>query len=230
MTKIIINNVIYKGGIININRFILFITTFFILLICFTMLIVSCSSQGNSQEIEMTGLIDVETNDTTDINDIQVETTIETTVEAETTQTVEDDTESNELEDTTSFDENTIAVTPLFHLSNYERGVVECIVMGESGNEPYAGQLLVTECILNACLKENMQPSEIRIKYKYSGWSEKVTESVREAVSQVFDEGYLPVDDFILYFYAPQYAEGKWHETQRFVIEVGGHRFFAEWD
>ena len=119
---------------------------------------------------------------------------------------------------------------PLFYLDDYQRQVAEKIVMGESEGEPYDGQILVAQCILNACLKDGLQPSEVRYKYQYSGWNEEPSESVKEAVRAVFDDGYKVVDDFILYFYAPKYASGKWHETQKFIIEVGGHRFFAEWD
>ena len=75
-----------------------------------------------------------------------------------------------------------------------------------------------------------VQPSEVRIEYKYSGWNENPTESVKEAVAAVFDRGETVVDDPILYFYAPKYTESRWHESQDFVIEVGGHRFFKEWD
>lgn len=116
-----------------------------------------------------------------------------------------------------------------FYLSDYERRVVECMVMGESGNQPYDGQVLVAQCILNACLKDGLQPSEVRTRYKYSGWHNNPSDSVKEAVSAVFDDGYKVTDEFILYFYAPKYCNSKWHESQRFVIEVGGHRFFAEW-
>lgn len=126
--------------------------------------------------------------------------------------------------------EEPIIKEPSFLLSDYERWVAECIVMGESGSEPYDGQILVAQCIVNACLKDGLQPSEVRTKYKYSGWKQNPTESVKNAVSSVFDDGYRLVDEYILYFYAPKYSKGRWHETQRFVIEVGGHRFFAEWD
>ena len=116
----------------------------------------------------------------------------------------------------------------IFHLTNYERWVVECIVMGETGGEPYEGQMLVAQCILNACLKDNIQPSEVKINYKYSGWKENPTKSVKRAVSAVFDLGEKVVDEPILYFYAPSLCKSKWHETQIFVIELGGHRFFKE--
>lgn len=100
--------------------------------------------------------------------------------------------------------------------------------MGESGGESYEGQILVSQCLLNACLKEELQPSEIRKKYKYSGWNENPSKSVKKAVREVFDNSYKVTDEFILYFYAPKYCDGRWHETQRFVAEVGGHRFFTE--
>ena len=119
---------------------------------------------------------------------------------------------------------------PVFELSEYERWVVECMVMGESGGEPYDGQVLVAQCILNACRKEGILPSEVRVEYKYSGWNEQPTDSVKQAVSAVFDDGYTVTDEPILYFYAPRWCNSKWHETQRFVIEVGGHRFFTEWE
>jgi hypothetical protein len=119
---------------------------------------------------------------------------------------------------------------PLFYLSDHERKIAEKIVMGECGGESYNGQVLVAQCLLNACLKDDLQPSEVRNKYKYSGWNENPSQDVKDVVSDVFDKGYKVTDEFILYFYAPKYAKGGWHETQRFITEVGGHRFFAEWD
>ena len=118
---------------------------------------------------------------------------------------------------------------PYFYLSDQERYIVECIVMGESGGEPYEGQVLVAQCILNGCLKEDVQPSKLRKMYRYSGYRTNVTQSVKKAVRAVFDEGYKITDEPILYFYAPKHSKGKWHETQCFVIEVGGHRFFKDW-
>ena len=123
-----------------------------------------------------------------------------------------------------------IEVEPYFYINDSERRVIECIVMGEAGGEPYEGQVLVAQCILNACIKDGIRPSEVRWKYKYSGWNEKPTESVKRVVSAVFDDGYKVVDDFIMYFYAPKYSKGTWHETQCHVITVGGHKFFKEWE
>ena len=117
---------------------------------------------------------------------------------------------------------------PTYYLSDYERQVVECIVMGESKGEPYDGQIAVAQCILNACLKNDLTPSEVRKKYRYSGWDDNPSESVKNAVAEVFDNGVTITDEFILYFYAPKYCTSSWHETQKFVVQIGGHRFFAE--
>lgn len=117
----------------------------------------------------------------------------------------------------------------VFYLSSYERRVAECIVMGESGSEPYKGQLMVAYCILNACKKDGLQPSEVRKVYKYSGWNTNPTKSVKRAVSSIFDHGHRPVNDTPLYFYAPKYCNSSWHETQRYITTIGGHKFFGRW-
>ena len=116
-----------------------------------------------------------------------------------------------------------------FYLSDYERRIVECVVMGESGGESHKGQIMVAFCILNACLKDDLQPSEVRRIYKYSGWKENPSKSVKNAVSKVFDDGYKPVNDTPIYFYAPKHCDSSWHETQRYICTVGGHKFFGRW-
>lgn len=113
-----------------------------------------------------------------------------------------------------------------YKLSDDERWVVECIVMGEAGHQSYKGKLLVAQCILNACLKEDLPPSEIRIKYQYSGWKENANKDVKRAIEQVFGDGELATSEPILYFYAPEYCTSDWHESQDYVLTEGGHKFF----
>ena len=192
-------------------------------------LTINCISKKSIGRAELTDTI-IETNneivdesttsDTPNISDI--ETDIKTEVEVET---------DTEIEVETNIEPETkVEIEPFFYLDDYERWVAECVVMGESGAESYNGQVLVAQCLLNGCIKEGLKPSELRIKYKYSGWNENPTDSVEEAVSAVFDDGYKITDEFILYFYAPRYSKGKWHETQKFVIEEGNHRFFTGWN
>lgn len=113
-------------------------------------------------------------------------------------------------------------------LSEKERRVVECTVMGEAGAETYAGKMLVAQCIKNACEKDDLKPSEVIVRYKYSGWNDDPTEETKEAVKAVFDNGETVTEEKILYFYSPKHCRSKWHETQKYVLTEGGHRFFAE--
>ena len=129
---------------------------------------------------------------------------------------------------------------PVFELSDYERWVACCMVAGESAGESYEGQWAVAQCIYQACVNDNLQPSEVKIQYQYSGWNEtlefdnpELQAQIEEIVSRVFDYGELCVNDEILWFYAPFWMKNgtsDFHENQRFVIEIGGHRFFGEWN
>ena len=217
---------IYKKGVY-MNKKLIKAYSFMIIAVLL-MVSAGCNYNGMTGEETMT-TIDVGVSDNGTIVETQ-KTTIPT---EETEQTPTDGIDETEPETPTEIpteSEPTIEDKPLFYLSDYERWVAECMVMGESGNQPYDGQVLVAQCILNACLKDGLQPSQVRIRYQYSGWHESPSDSVKKAVSAVFDDGYKVTEEFILYFYAPKYASGSWHETQRFVIQIGGHRFFAEWD
>lgn len=119
-------------------------------------------------------------------------------------------------------------------LSDYEFHVVCSMVCGEAGNQSYYGKWLVATCIRNACFRSQIQPSQVRIDYQYSGWNERfeyqypdVWLEVEEIVNRVFEYGDLAVDDEILWFYNPEKSKGKFHNTQRFVVEEGNHRFYA---
>ena len=46
----------------------------------------------------------------------------------------------------------------LIHLTDSERHVVESIVAGESGNQPFDGKKLVAQAIYNAMLRDNISP------------------------------------------------------------------------
>lgn len=129
--------------------------------------------------------------------------------------------------------ENIINTTEVFYpLTDEERYVVECLVAGEAGGESLEGQMAVAQCILNATIRSNISISEVKSTYGYAGWSNSPESypTVAQAVSAVFDSGEVVTDEFILWFYNPAYGYSSFHESQKFVIEIGGHRFFAPWD
>lgn len=109
-----------------------------------------------------------------------------------------------------------------------ERDVVERVVMAEAGGESFEGQMLVAQCILNAAEKRGVDPSEAVVLYSYTKSRPDPTQRVKDAVAAVFDRGETVVDEPILYFYNPALVTSDFHESQIFVIEEGGHRFFAE--
>lgn len=115
-----------------------------------------------------------------------------------------------------------------YPLSVSERDVVERVVMAEAGGESFEGQMLVAQCILNAAEKRGVDPSEAVVLYSYTKSRPDPTQRVKDAVAAVFDRGETVVDEPILYFYNPALVTSDFHESQIFVIEEGGHRFFAE--
>lgn len=115
-----------------------------------------------------------------------------------------------------------------YPLTRGERDLVERVVMAESGGESYKGQMLVCQCILNACEIDGIRPAKAIKKYVYAKARPEPSESVKLAVSAVFDKGETVTDEPIVYFYAPGVVRSEFHESQTFCIEVGGHRFFKE--
>lgn len=116
---------------------------------------------------------------------------------------------------------------PCYSLTDSERDLVERVVMAESGGESYEGQMLVCQCILNACEINGIRPAEAIRKYAYAKGRPEPSDSVKRAVQAVFDSGDKATDEEIVYFYAPALVRSEFHESQRFIKETGGHRFFA---
>lgn len=143
----------------------------------------------------------------------------------------------------------------LIHLTDSERHVVESIVAGESGNQPFVGKKLVAQAIYNGMLRDNMSPLQVRKQYSYDGYKDidefekeclkaygntNAADECRQAVKEIFDNYSMPTDDFVLFFYAPAHSKGTWHENAKtlkpitYVNEdgsttnyIGGHKFFA---
>ena len=111
----------------------------------------------------------------------------------------------------------------LIHLTDSERHVVESIVAGESGNQPFVGKKLVAQAIYNGMLRDNMSPSQVRKQYSYDGYKDidefekeclkaygntNAADECRQAVKEIFDNYSMPTDDFVLFFYAPAHSKG----------------------
>jgi hypothetical protein len=117
-----------------------------------------------------------------------------------------------------------------FPMTDSERSLVEWVCMAEASGSEYDGIRLVAQCILDACVADNLRPDVAIIEYQYSSdrtWAP--TDTVKEAVAAVFDRGDFVTDEPILWFYAPALCTSNWHESKCFVLEAYGHRFFKAW-
>ena len=137
-------------------------------------------------------------------------------------------TEETKSPETTEQTEASTEPAAFFKLTAEERTLIEQVVSAESRGEPYDGQVAVAQCILNACLKDDIRPEAVLKKYHYTTARVEPTSSVRAAVAAVFDRGEGVTDEPIIYFYNPAIGCGDFHETQIFVIEIKNHRFFKE--
>ena len=116
-----------------------------------------------------------------------------------------------------------------YPLTDEERRLVNEVVMAESGNQPYCGQMGVAQCLLNDCERNGIRPAEAVLEYQYTPNRVEPSESVQRAVSAVFDRGEVVTAEVILWFYAPDRVDGTpWHESQRHVLTINDHKFFAE--
>jgi hypothetical protein len=118
-------------------------------------------------------------------------------------------------------------------VSTDEENYVLRVLTAEAGHDLrlcYA----VAQCLYNSCEKEGWRytPAEIMRKYKYTSPSSWVSDEARQAYRDVFvyqERVYPLYEEKALYFYAPRYVSGTpWHESQRFVCEINGVRFFGE--
>ena len=113
------------------------------------------------------------------------------------------------------------------NISEDEYEFICTIVMAEAGAEPYEGIIAVTQCYLNAMKKENADAYTIHNMYGYAK-GKTPDRNVKTIVYEVLYNGLSVTDEPILYFYAPALTYSAWHESQIFVMEIGGHRFFKE--
>ena len=113
-----------------------------------------------------------------------------------------------------------------YDITQEDKITLERIVEGEAGGESFEGKCWVATCLRNAMEKDGLTAEQVRVSYQYSGWKENVSEETERAVAEVFERG-NNTHDSVLWFYAPKWCNSEWHESQRFVAEIGGHRFFA---
>lgn len=89
----------------------------------------------------------------------------------------------------------------------------------------------VAQCLYNACALNDWRttPLETARMYQYAKPTAWASEEAVEAVAAIFDGGerYEAVGGATL-FYAPQYTDSAYHESNLLIAEINGVRFFEE--
>lgn len=115
-----------------------------------------------------------------------------------------------------------------YQLTDAERYEVARIVTAEAAGEPLAGKMAICQCILQACEDDGIRPAEAAERYLYSTRRPEPTDEALLAVTYVFDFGLVATTEPIKYFYNPDMVESPFHESQRYILTINKHRFYAE--
>lgn len=106
-------------------------------------------------------------------------------------------------------------------------------VLTTEGGHNYEVCVAVAQCLYNTCEKYDWEytPAQIIELYQYAYPANFISEEALTAYDRIFLEGFVctPVEDATI-FYAPEYCHSAYHESQIFITEINGVRFFKECD
>lgn len=113
-------------------------------------------------------------------------------------------------------------------LSDEDRDMTERILMGEAGGEGYIGMALVAQCIRDTYVNGSYSSIAqlLRDNGYYGSTSMSGSDTAKEVVNYIFDQGGSAVQHDIRIFYASNMCSSSWHESQEFVVQYNYVRFF----
>ena len=142
------------------------------------------------------------------------------------TQTVQASTGYGYLMDIDNPDPNYVGYA--ISLSDYDREKAERIVMGEAGSTGFTGMALVAQCLRDTYISGNYSSIADVISRNgyYGSMSITPSQTCKEVISYIFDQGGSAVQHSIRVFYASNYCTSSWHEAQQYVCSYGYVRYF----
>ena len=113
-------------------------------------------------------------------------------------------------------------------LNDADRDMTERILMGEAGGEGFIGMALVAQCIRDTYINGSYSSIAQLLKANgyYGSTSMAGSETAKEVVNYIFDQGCSAVQHDIRIFYASNMCSSAWHESQEFVVQYNYVRFF----
>lgn len=113
-------------------------------------------------------------------------------------------------------------------LNDEDRDMAERILMGEAGGEGYIGMALVAQCIRDTYVNGSYSSIAqlLKVNGYYGSTSITPSQTAKEVVNYIFDQGGSAVQHNIRIFYATNMCSSSWHEAQDFVVQYNYVRFF----
>lgn len=117
----------------------------------------------------------------------------------------------------------------VYELNQEELDLVQRVVMAESGNQPFDGQVAVAQCILDRMLRDSESATQVVTKKNQfaSPYTKLVSNSVKYAVYAVFHDGLRVTEEPIYSFYSTRggFVSSN-HEDMNHVVTIADHKFF----
>lgn len=113
-------------------------------------------------------------------------------------------------------------------LNDEDRDMTERILMGEAGGEGFIGMALVAQCIRDTYVNGSYSSIAqlLKVNGYYGSTSITPSQTAKEVVNYIFDQGGSAVQHNIRIFYATNMCSSSWHEAQEFVVQYNYVRFF----
>lgn len=112
-----------------------------------------------------------------------------------------------------------------FSLSNSEKYDIACVVMGEFGGGGFTGCALIAQAVRDAMQTYGYSANDALVNMGYYGYNGSPNSDSYDAIDYIFS-GNAAVQHRILYM---NNTYSAWHESQNFICEYQGVRFFDAW-
>lgn len=120
-----------------------------------------------------------------------------------------------------------------YDLTDYERELIERVAMAEIRGGSYNDKLAVVQCIYDRIVYNRKTVEQVIFQknaFADPYYKTAPSKSIKNAVSEVFDEGKRVTEEPIFYFIATSAVTADcFHETQKCVYVTDAHRYYTTW-
>ena len=116
----------------------------------------------------------------------------------------------------------------VIHLQDDDRVLAAKIIMNEFGDGGFEACCLQAQALRDAMIYSRSSLEQIYHFFQYDKYPllKIPNKDCYNAIDYIFESGELAVPHRVLVMYNPQHARSDWHESQNFVIEYQGVRYF----